>query len=403
MTSKESSEFFTPVLYEPTLEALRVRPTGIYVDCTTGGGGHAAGVLAQLAAGGLLICLDKDEQALQAAAGRLAKVRTGGTFRLVKRDFAALKEVLSEQGIEQADGILADLGVSSHQLDIGERGFSYNQAGPLDMRMDRSAALTAEAVVNTWSQEKLAMILRTYGEERFSARIAEAIVQRRAVRRFTTTDDLSELICRVMPAKSKRERQHPAKRSFQAIRIAVNGELDSLKALLEAAPELLSDGGRLAISFHSLEDRLVKTPIAAGKPLVMSAGLPCFAACARWARSLWGAEVIAEAGEAAQMPGRARPGYGSSSGCATLDEGLSAVARRMVVRKWTETKDGIQGRAAVAGLQPGGRSEPGACGRLLHRRPCTNINSMSAPCNRASPTRWIHSTSGIGRFGGSMR
>jgi 16S rRNA (cytosine1402-N4)-methyltransferase len=304
MTSKESSEFFhVPVLYEPTLEALRVRPTGIYVDCTTGGGGHAAGVLAQLAAGGLLICLDKDEQALQAAAGRLAKVRTGGTFRLVKRDFAALKEVLSEQGIEQADGILADLGVSSHQLDIGERGFSYNQAGPLDMRMDRSAALTAEAVVNTWSQEKLAMILRTYGEERFSARIAEAIVQRRAVRRFTTTDDLSELICRVMPAKSKRERQHPAKRSFQAIRIAVNGELDSLKALLEAAPELLSDGGRLAIiSFHSLEDRLVKNAYRRWEnPCECPPGLPCVCGLRPLGKVVMGRRgVIAEAGEAAQ-------------------------------------------------------------------------------------------------------
>ncbi|MGI6546525.1 MAG: 16S rRNA (cytosine(1402)-N(4))-methyltransferase RsmH [Fastidiosipilaceae bacterium] len=278
MISRELSDFtHVPVLYEQTLEALRVCPTGIYVDCTTGGAGHSAGVLSKLSTGGLLICLDKDDEALRAADVRLSAIRSDGAFRLIKSDFGELARVLADLRISAVDGIMADLGVSSHQLDTGERGFSYNHDGPLDMRMDQSRELTAAELINTWPEEEIARVLKDFGEERHSARLARAIVTRRARQPFETTGELSDLLCAAMPGKSKKEKQHPAKRSFQALRIAVNGELDSLTSLLDCAPDCLAPGGRLAIiSFHSLEDRLVKTAYRDWEhPCVCPPGLPC--------------------------------------------------------------------------------------------------------------------------------
>lgn len=276
--SKASSEFrHVPVLYEASLDGLNIRPGGVYVDCTTGGAGHAAGILGRLGAGGLLIALDRDEEALAAAAPRLAAVRSGGAFRLIRRNFRKLGAVLSELEIPGVDGILADLGVSSRQLDAGQRGFSYHIDGPLDMRMDRACPLTAAEVVNTWPETELVRIFDAYGEERYSRRLAAAVVRRRRQRPFETTGDLAELIRAAMPAASRREQQHPAARVFQAVRIAVNGELDSLSDLLDQAVSLLKPGGRLAvITFHSLEDRMVKQRYRTwSAPCTCPPGLPC--------------------------------------------------------------------------------------------------------------------------------
>lgn len=278
MMSKVSSEFVhVPVLYEATLDGLNIRPGGVYVDCTTGGAGHASGILNRLSAGGLLIGLDQDDEALAAAAPRLAAVRSGGSFRLVKSNFRRLGAVLAELGIPGADGILADLGVSSRQLDSGQRGFSYHLDGPLDMRMDRERSLTAAEVINTWPEAELARIFADYGEERYSRRLAAAVVRRREQRLFETTGDFSEVICAAMPSASRHEKQHPAARAFQAVRIAVNGELDSLSELLDQAVSVLNPRGRLAvITFHSLEDRMVKQRYRMWcVPCTCPPGLPC--------------------------------------------------------------------------------------------------------------------------------
>lgn len=258
--SKGSSDFsHVPVLFEETLDGLAIRPDGVYVDCTTGGAGHAGGILERLTAGGRLIALDQDQDALAAAAPRLEARCKGGSFELVRSNFAGLSEVLDSLGISSVDGILADLGVSSHQLDKAERGFSYMQDGPLDMRMDQGSGQTAADLIASLDASALAEIFRTYGEERYATKIAQAIVQRRQYKPFNTTADLADVIREAMPAKARREKQHPAKRCFQALRIAVNGELDKLRTLLDSAPALLAPGGRLAIiTFHSLEDRIVK-------------------------------------------------------------------------------------------------------------------------------------------------
>ena len=246
-----------PVLLDECLEALAIRPDGIYVDGTLGRAGHSLEILRRLGPEGRLIGVDRDETAIQAARERLAEF--AGRFTLVHSNFSRVGEILDELGIRQVDGMLFDLGVSSPQLDEAERGFSYLQDAPLDMRMDRSAALTARDVVNTWSYEELRRILFEYGEERYAPAIARAMVRQREQQAIETTGELTELIKKAMPPAALREKQHPAKRSFQAIRIAVNGELEELEPMLQAAVEHLAAGGRLAvISFHSLEDRIIK-------------------------------------------------------------------------------------------------------------------------------------------------
>ena len=245
-----------PVLLQECLDALAIRPEGIYVDGTLGRAGHSLEIVKRLTTG-RLIGIDRDETAIAAAQERLADYADRVT--LVHSNFDRIGDILAELHIDGADGMLFDLGVSSPQLDDAERGFSYMHDAPLDMRMDRSAYLTAREVVNGWSYEELRRILFEYGEERYAPAIARRIVQTREQRPIETTLELVEVIKSAMPTAALREKQHPAKRSFQAIRIAVNGELDALPPMLEAATEHLNPGGRLAvISFHSLEDRIIK-------------------------------------------------------------------------------------------------------------------------------------------------
>ena len=249
-----------PVLLDACIQALNIRPDGIYVDGTLGRAGHSMEIARRLTTG-RLICIDRDQAAIDAARVRLAPWLDRVT--LVHSNFSELREVLSGAGVSGADGMLFDLGVSSPQLDDASRGFSYMQDAPLDMRMDTAAPLTAYEVVNTWSQEELRRILYEYGEERYAPAIAKAIVRARETAPVNTTLELVEIIRGAMPPAALREKQHPAKRSFQAIRIAVNGELDALPPMLEAAVDGLNPGGRLAvITFHSLEDRIVKRTLA---------------------------------------------------------------------------------------------------------------------------------------------
>ena len=248
-----------PVLLDECIESLNIRPDGVYVDGTLGRAGHSREIAKRLTTG-RLICIDRDMAAIEAAQTRLADWMDRVT--LIHSNFSELGEVLKEAGIHGVDGMLFDLGVSSPQLDDASRGFSYMQDAPLDMRMDVSAPLTAYEVVNTWSFEELRRILTEYGEERYSSKIAKTIVQVREERPIETTLQLVDVIKSAMPPAALREKQHPAKRSFQAIRIAVNGELDALPPMLSAAVEALNPGGRLAvITFHSLEDRIIKRPM----------------------------------------------------------------------------------------------------------------------------------------------
>ena len=250
-----------PVLLDECLEALAIKPDGIYLDGTLGRAGHSLEIVKRLTTG-RLIGIDRDETAIAAAQERLADYADRVT--LVHSNFDRVGEILDELGIDGADGMLFDLGVSSPQLDDAERGFSYRHDAPLDMRMDRTAALCAREVVNEWSYEELRRILFAYGEERYAPLIAKHIVQKREEAPIETTLQLAEIIKAAMPPSALREKQHPAKRSFQAIRIAVNGELDALPPMLEAAADKLHTGGRLAvISFHSLEDRVIKQTMQA--------------------------------------------------------------------------------------------------------------------------------------------
>ena len=255
------SEFtHRPVLLDECIEALNIRPEGIYLDGTLGRAGHSREIAKRLTSG-RLICVDRDDAALEAAQERLAPWMDKVT--LVHSNFDRVDEILDQLGIPGADGMLFDLGVSSPQLDDGARGFSYMADAPLDMRMDRDEGLTAADVVNTWSQEELKRILFQYGEERYAPQIAAAIVRRREERPVATTLELVEIIKGAMPARALKEKQHPAKRSFQAIRIAVNDELGSVERMIDRAVPRLNKGGRLAvITFHSLEDRIVKTGLA---------------------------------------------------------------------------------------------------------------------------------------------
>ena len=253
------SEMFThrPVLLDECIQGLNIRPDGVYLDGTLGRGGHSREIARRLTTG-RLICVDRDQAALDAAPGRLGEWMDRVT--LVHSNFDRVDEILDGLGLPGADGMLFDLGVSSPQLDDGSRGFSYMADAPLDMRMDRSEGLTAADVVNTWSQEELRRILFQYGEERYAPQIAAAIVRRREERPVETTLELVEIIRGAMPARALKEKQHPAKRSFQAIRIAVNDELGSVERVIQRAVPRLNRGGRLAvITFHSLEDRIVKT------------------------------------------------------------------------------------------------------------------------------------------------
>jgi 16S rRNA (cytosine1402-N4)-methyltransferase len=244
------------VLLDECIQYLNIRPEGVYVDGTLGLGGHSEAIASRLTTG-KLISIDRDDRALAFAAERLAPY--GERVQLVKGNFGDVKSLLDSVGVASVDGMMFDLGVSSPQLDNPERGFSYMQDAPLDMRMDERAPLTAREVVNTWSEEELRSILWRYGEERYAGRIAAAIVARREKEPLETTLELVNVIRQAMPAAALREKQHPAKRSFQAIRIAVNDELGSLERMLTDAPGLLKPGGRLlVISFHSLEDRIVK-------------------------------------------------------------------------------------------------------------------------------------------------
>ncbi|MBQ6851511.1 MAG: 16S rRNA (cytosine(1402)-N(4))-methyltransferase RsmH [Oscillospiraceae bacterium] len=248
------------VLLNECLEGLNIKPDGIYVDGTLGGAGHSCRIAARLT-GGRLIGIDRDPVALKAAGQRLEPYKEQVT--LVHSNFSEMAHVLKELGISGVDGILLDLGVSSPQLDDGARGFSYMIDAPLDMRMNSEDILRAETVVNTWPQEELKRILYTYGEERYAPQIAAAICRRRESAPIRTTLELVDVIRLAMPAAALREKQHPAKRSFQAIRIAVNDELGAVERIMKDAVDLLNPGGRLAIiTFHSLEDRIVKNAMA---------------------------------------------------------------------------------------------------------------------------------------------
>ena len=249
------------VLLDECIEGLAIKPEGIYVDGTLGGAGHSSQIAPRLTTG-CLIGIDRDEVALEAAGKRLAPY--GDRVKLVHSNFCRIASILQELNIPGVDGILLDLGVSSPQLDDGSRGFSYMTDAPLDMRMDHSDSLSAHTVVNTWSYEELKRILFEYGEERYAPQIASAICKRREAAPIQTTLELVEVIRSAMPAAALREKQHPAKRSFQAIRIAVNDELNAVAKVMEDAIPLLNPGGRLAvITFHSLEDRIVKNAMAA--------------------------------------------------------------------------------------------------------------------------------------------
>ena len=249
------------VLLNECLEGLDIKPDGIYVDGTLGGAGHSSQIAKRLTTG-RLIGIDRDPVALQAAGERLAPYAKNVT--LVHSNFCEIASVLKDLGISGVDGILLDLGVSSPQLDDGSRGFSYMADAPLDMRMNSEDVLDAAQVVNTWSQEELKRILYTYGEERYAPQIAAAICRRREEKPIETTLELVDIIRSAMSPAALREKQHPAKRSFQAIRIAVNDELGSVEKVMQDAIPALNPGGRLAvITFHSLEDRIVKTAMTA--------------------------------------------------------------------------------------------------------------------------------------------
>jgi 16S rRNA (cytosine1402-N4)-methyltransferase len=249
------------VLLDECIDGLNIKPDGIYVDGTAGGGGHSLEIVKRLTDGGRLIAIDRDEAAIMAASERLRDYSDRVTF--VRNNFSSVKEVCLELGIQRIDGILMDLGVSSYQLDTPERGFTHNVDAPLDMRMDRRNELDAYTVVNTYTAEQLKKIIYDYGEERFAPKIASAIVRAREKANIETTGQLVDIIKSAMPPAAKEGGHHPAKRTFQAIRIEVNGELDAIEPAIRNATDILAPGGRIAIiTFHSLEDRIVKQTYA---------------------------------------------------------------------------------------------------------------------------------------------
>lgn len=244
------------VLLNECIEGLNIKSDGIYVDCTLGGAGHSSEILKRLSSKGRLIGIDQDTDALKAAKEKLNEYEN---VTYVHNNFTNIEEILNDLGIEGVDGVLMDLGVSSYQLDTGERGFSYMKDAPLDMRMDREAELSAYQVINEYEESQIYKVIRDYGEERFASRIAKFIVDRRKLKPINTTFELVEIIKAAIPAKARREGPHPAKRTFQAIRIEVNKELEILNKAIEGAVNKLNHDGRIAvITFHSLEDRIIK-------------------------------------------------------------------------------------------------------------------------------------------------
>ena len=259
MAMQEFSHY--SVLLSECIDALDIKPDGIYVDGTAGGGGHSLEIAKHLSKNGRLIAIDQDEDAIAAASARLSEFSDRVT--IVRNNFSNLADVCAELGIDKIDGFLIDAGVSSFQLDCAERGFAYSADAPLDMRMDKRNSLTARTVVNEYSEAELKKILFEYGEERFSPNIAAAIVRERAIAPIETTSQLSDIIRGAIPAFAREGGHHPAKRSFQAIRIEVNRELDVIEPAIRAAEKLMRRGGRIAvITFHSLEDRIVKQTFA---------------------------------------------------------------------------------------------------------------------------------------------
>lgn len=252
--------YHQPVMLEEVIAGLNVRPGGAYVDCTLGGAGHSEAILKIIkdsVPGGLLVGLDQDPAAIVAAEKKLAPYK--GRVFLVKANFAMLSEVLNQLGIKEVDGVLFDLGASSHQLDNPARGFSYQHDAPLDMRMDPGHPLTAGDLVNNLSEKELADIIKDFGEERWASRIASFIREERVLRPIETTGQLVEIVKKAIPAGARRQGPHPAKRTFQALRIAVNRELEILESAVSSAVQALRPGGRICvITFHSLEDRIIK-------------------------------------------------------------------------------------------------------------------------------------------------
>ncbi len=249
------------VLLDECIEALNIKPDGIYVDGTAGGGGHSLEIAKKLTAGGRLIAIDRDDAAIAAATERLKDYSDRVTF--VRNNFSSIKESCLDLGIDKIDGVLLDLGVSSYQLDTVERGFTHNSDAPLDMRMDRRNDLDAYTVVNTYSADQLKKVIYNYGEERFAPKIAAAIVRYREKETIKTTGQLVDIIKSAIPPSAREGGHHPAKRTFQAIRIEVNGELDAIEPTIRNATDILAPEGRIAIiTFHSLEDRIVKQTYA---------------------------------------------------------------------------------------------------------------------------------------------
>ena len=250
-----------PVLLEECLDGLKLRPDGFYLDCTLGGAGHSSQILKRLGPGGLLVGIDRDADAIEAAAMRLSAIETQARFVCLRGNFHDAPALLETVETDRSpDGILVDLGVSSHQLDVRERGFSYHDDAPLDMRMDQRQGLCARDIVNGWSEDDLTRVFRDYGEEKWARQIARVICDRRAAHPIETTGQLVDIVDAAIPKKLRQaDGSHPARRVFQALRIAVNDELDPLEASLRALANLLAPGGRLCvITFHSLEDRIVK-------------------------------------------------------------------------------------------------------------------------------------------------
>ncbi len=307
MMSKASSDFkHLSVLYDESISALQIKPDGTYVDCTTGGGGHASGILGKLDPQGKLYAFDKDPDALRAASLHFESLHIQAKYQLIAADFREIGNKLLEQGIERVDGVLADLGVSSHQLDTGERGFAFRLDGPLDMRMNPEQTLTAASLVNLETPDELIRILRDYGEERYARAIVMAIVKRRSSKAITTTIDLAELVTQAMPAHARRDK-HPAKRTFQALRIAVNDELGALESLLDQLPDLLNNDGRICIiTFHSLEDRIVKQRFRKWEnPCICPRNFPCVCGLTPLGKSIQRQGMVADAIEQKNNP-RAR-------------------------------------------------------------------------------------------------
>ena len=246
-----------PVLPEETTESLAIRPDGIYVDGTAGGGGHSELIAERLSGSGRLIAIDQDDEAIEAATERLSKY--GDRVTIIRNNFRNIRNILDDLGIREVNGIVLDIGVSSHQLDDPDRGFSYMKDGPLDMRMDKSSSMTAADIVNEYDAVTLTRLIREYGEERYAKRIAEAIVSARGKAPIETTGQLARVIERAVPGRAGHAGGNPSMRTFQALRIEVNHELEALSESLDTMVELLAQGGRLSvISFHSLEDRIVK-------------------------------------------------------------------------------------------------------------------------------------------------